>query len=58
MKGICFKKQCVWRTQIDKFTYYCPFGKCPFQGEINNDRERVGQTSSHKKENQKVRTEN
>ena len=54
MKGICFKKQCVWRTQIDKFTYYCPFGKCPFQGEINNDRERVREPVLHKRENKKA----
>lgn len=54
MKGICFKKQCVWRTQIDKFTYYCPFVKCPFQGEIDNDRERVKEPVLHRAKNKKA----
>ena len=54
MKGICFKKQCVWRTEIENGIYYCPFWKCPFQGEIDNDRERVGKPVLHKRENKKA----
>ena len=53
MKAICMKKKCVWRTKIENGTYYCPFGKCPFNMSrgIANDRERVKQAMVHKQKN-------
>lgn len=54
MKAVCFKKHCVWRTQIETGKYFCPFWKCPYEGEIDNDRERVGKPVLHKRENKKA----
>ena len=56
MRGYCYRKKCVWRTQVDKHTYYCPFKECPLneQGEIDNDRKRVEQPISHRTTNKKA----
>ena len=53
MKSYCFKKHCVWRTQIEIGRYYCPFGKCPYEGVINNDGKRAEQSVLHRAKNKK-----
>lgn len=58
MKAVCFKKHCVWRTQIETGKYFCPFWKCPYEGVINNDRKRAEQAVLDKEENKKVKTKN
>ena len=56
MKAICLAKKCVYRTYTENGTYYCPFGKCPFNKakEINNDRKRAEQPILHRTENKKA----
>ena len=56
MKAICMAKKCVYRTYTANGTWYCPFGKCPFNmsKEINNDRKGTKQSILHRAENKKA----
>ena len=48
-KGICFAKQCVYRTPINKNTSYCPFGNC-----IYNTKSTTSNTYSNEKDTKGV----